>query len=71
MTHFRRIGTKAKNTARRIAQKAEARKLLAANPNVDRRELVDRLVAQREDAGRSFRGLPASLVRRVTGKRPR
>lgn len=69
--HLRRIGTKAKNTAKRIAQKAEARALLLANPNVDRRDLTDRLVAQRQDAGKTFRGLPASLVRRVTGRRPR
>ena len=74
MPHLgKRIGTKAGNTKRRILKArpserpgiAEARALLQANPNVRPADLTDRLVAQRQDAGKSFRGVPASALRKL------
>ena len=56
-----RIGTKIANTQRnRQKDIAEAQRLLTENSEVNRRDLVDRLVAQRR--GGSFRGIPESAL---------
>ena len=43
----------------------EAQRLLAENPGVDRRDLVDQLVRQRQQAAKRFRGVPESALQPI------
>lgn len=72
-----RFGSKQKNTARRVSETSraaaieEARELLRQNPDGNRQDLTDRLVENRQLAGKTFRGLDARSLPRRTRIRKR